>query len=408
MEKIARGTPAFRRVAVAMLAGGVATFGLLYCPQALLPALSRAYAITPAQASLTVSVTTLALGCAMLVSAVISDRVGRKNVMIVSLLAAAVLGLGCALAPSFETLVVMRGLEGFALGGFPAIALSYAIEEIDSSSLGLITGMMVGGNGLGGMTGRLTTAFFAGEGAWRIGLGLVSVVAMLAALLLWRLLPPSRHFVMRRRALGQTFTAYRNVLGDVGLGMLNVAGFMFLGANMTMYNYLAYRLEAAPFFLSAQIAGWVYLMYVIGPFGSMFFGLLSDRLGRRGVTWMAALSMLVGALLTLAPSLPLTFAGVALLTFSFFGVASVLNAWVGIRGGDDRAHASSVYMCFYYAGGAVIGTLAGLIFHASGWTAVILVDALCILVGLTLSLIMIRVPTAAARAAQRAGGTARA
>ena len=406
MDKIARGTPAFRRVAVAMLAGGIATFGLLYCPQALLPALSRSYAITPAQASLTVSVATLALGLAMLVSAVISDRFGRKNVMVFSLFAAAVFGLGCALAPSFEALVVMRGLEGFALGGFPAIALSYAIEEIDSSSLGLITGMMVGGNGLGGMTGRLTTAFFAGEGAWRIGLGLISVIATIAAVLLWRLLPESRHFVARRHELSQTLHAYRNVLGDAGLGMLNVAGFMFLGANMTMYNYLAYRLEGAPFLLSTQIAGWVYLMYVIGPPGSMFFGILSDKLGRRQVTWMAALSMLIGALLTLANSLPLTILGVALLTFSFFGIASVLNAWVGIRGGEDRAHASSVYMCSYYAGGAVIGTLAGLVFHANGWPATIAVDAACILIGLALSLILIRVPTAAARAAARAGGTA--
>ncbi len=52
------GSRGYRRVTAALYGAGLASFAAMYCTQALLPALSTYYRITPATAALTVSLTT--------------------------------------------------------------------------------------------------------------------------------------------------------------------------------------------------------------------------------------------------------------------------------------------------------------------------------------------------------------
>src|SRR5215472_10971164 len=49
------GEPGYRRIAVALFAAGVATFALLYSTQALLPELARAFSLSAAQSTLSLS-----------------------------------------------------------------------------------------------------------------------------------------------------------------------------------------------------------------------------------------------------------------------------------------------------------------------------------------------------------------
>ena len=60
-EFICRGTPAFRRVNLALFAAGFATFGLLYCVQPLLPEFTRDYGVSEAVSALSLSLTTFVL-----------------------------------------------------------------------------------------------------------------------------------------------------------------------------------------------------------------------------------------------------------------------------------------------------------------------------------------------------------
>src|SRR5580698_1663618 len=114
------GEPGCRRIAVALFAAGVATFALLYSTQALLPELARSFAISAAQSTLSVSLTTAGLGVALLAAGPASEVLGRTGLIRFSLIASGVVGLACAAAPGWSWLLILRLLQGVALAGLPA------------------------------------------------------------------------------------------------------------------------------------------------------------------------------------------------------------------------------------------------------------------------------------------------
>src|SRR5690242_4863005 len=127
---IRHGTPAFRRTNLALFAAGLATFGLLYCVQPLMPQFSHDYGVSAAASALSLSLTTGVLAFAMLFAGALSDAVGRKSVMAASLLSSAVLVLATALVPDWHMLLVLRTLLGLTLSGLPAVAMTYLREEL--------------------------------------------------------------------------------------------------------------------------------------------------------------------------------------------------------------------------------------------------------------------------------------
>ena len=189
------GEPGYRRIAVALFAAGVATFALLYSTQALLPELARSFAISDAMSTLSVSLTTAGLGVTLLFIGPISEVLGRTRLIHTSLLASAVIGLACAAAPNWDTLLALRLLQGIALAGLPAVATAYLREEMHPDGYARTAGLYVGGTALGGMSGRLVTGGVGDAAGWRWALAAVAGLGLLCALLVLIMLPGSRNFV---------------------------------------------------------------------------------------------------------------------------------------------------------------------------------------------------------------------
>src|SRR3954452_23941145 len=124
------GEPGYRLIAVALFAAGAATFALLYSTQALLTQLARAFSISATQSTLPPSLTTVGLGVALLVAGPVSEVVGRTRLIPLSLTVSAVVGLACALAPTWHVLLGLRLLQGVTLAGLPAVATAYLREEL--------------------------------------------------------------------------------------------------------------------------------------------------------------------------------------------------------------------------------------------------------------------------------------
>lgn len=99
---IEKGTPAFMKTVLALFSGGFATFALLYCVQPMMPLLSKEFSINAAQSSLVLSVSTAMLAFGLLITGPISDRIGRKPVMVFALGCAALSTLASAVMPSWE------------------------------------------------------------------------------------------------------------------------------------------------------------------------------------------------------------------------------------------------------------------------------------------------------------------
>ncbi len=378
-----------------MAFGGFSVFALLYCVQPLMPLLAQDFSLTPAQSSLALSVSTATLALALLASGSVADRIGRKQLMVASMVGGALLTLLSAFTLDYTQLVGVRMMLGLVLGGLPAVAMAYLSDEIEGTSLGLAMGTYISGSAFGGMSGRVLSSVISDVVSWRIAVGLLGAAGLYAAWEFSRSLPPSRHGATRR-ARGPGFLAGLRVhLGDEGLPWLFVLPFLLMGVFVSLYNYISYRLLAPPFGWSQSAVGAVSLLYLLGMFSSMWAGKLADRLGRRNVLWLFMGVMVAGLLVTLVDSVIAIVLGVGLATFGFFASHSVTSSWVGRRARPPQALASGIYLFCYYLGSSVVGWFTGYVWAGWGWPGVVAVLGALLGVAMAIALRLRRLAPAA-------------
>ena len=386
-----RGEARFWRICLALFVGGLATFAMLYRVQPMMPAFARNFALSPAEASLSLSAATGILAVAMFGAGALSDAFGRKRVMTASLAAAAGATFAAAFAPNFPVLVALRALTGLALSGVPAVAMAYLAEEMDRSAIGLAMGLYIGGSTLGGMGGRLAVAGVADVSGWRAGVAAIGAFSLACSLAFALALPVER----RTEPKGQgpaVLPAIRAHLADPGLRYLFALGFLLMGAFVTTYNYIGFRLAAPPFSLSQAAIGFVFVIYLVGALTSPIVGELAGRFGRRKIIGPAILMVPLGVLLTLPQSLWLTIVGIGFVTAGFFAGHSIASSWIGLRAEKAKAQASALYLFFYYLGSSVAGTLGGWAFAHAGWSGVAAFVGALALLAFGLAFKLARVP----------------
>lgn len=367
---IKRGTALFIRVTLAMFSAGLATFALLYCVQPILPVLSQEFGVSPASSSISLSISTGMLAVGLLFTGPLSDAIGRKPVMVTALLLASCCTLLSTVMTSWHGILIMRALIGLSLSGVAAVGMTWLAEEIHPSFVAFSMGLYISGNSIGGMSGRLLSGVFTDFFSWRIAVGVIGCFALAAALMFWKILPDSRHFrptPLRPRTLAINFRLHWR---DRGLPLLFVTGFLLMGAFVTLFNYIGYRLMQSPWHLSQAIVGLLSVAYLTGTWSSPKAGTMTSRFGRGPVLLGSTAIMLLGVLLTLFASLWLIFAGMLLFSAGFFAAHSVASSWIGPRARRAKGQASSLYLFSYYLGSSVAGTLGGVFWHRFGWNGV--------------------------------------
>ena len=366
------GEPGYRRLILALFAAGVATFAALYSTQPLLGLLSRDFAVPASRVAWSVSATTLLLGAGLLVAGPLSDRWDRTSMIKGSLVLAALLGLASAAAPSWPVLLVLRGAQGLALAGVPAVALVYLREEVHALVHPRATGLYIAGTAIGGMTGRLVAGGVAGLAGWRWALGAIAALGGLCAVVVVAALPASRHGPRSALAgLTRPGRAAGRVLRDHQLLRLYLIGGTSMGAFVAVYNVLGLRLTTAPYHLSVFAASLVFCVYPLGSAGSAMAGRLAERLGRGAVVLAGGLFAAAGVAVSLASPLPVVILGAAMITAGFFAVHGIASGWAAGAGQRRQAasQASAFYLLAYYLGSSVFGVLGTNLWESGRWPA---------------------------------------
>ncbi|WP_348760244.1 MFS transporter [uncultured Salinisphaera sp.] len=379
------GSPAYQRIGMAFFLAGLACFSLIYCVQPLLPAFAVHFGVSPASSSLALSVTTAALAVSAVLSSAFSQSFGRRGFMGAALVGAGVLNIATTLWPSWPALLVMRTLEGAALGGVPPIAMAYLSEEIHGAHLGRAMGRYIAGTALGAMTGRIGVGLLSLVMSWQWTLISMGALAALAGVVFVFVLPPSQHFVaMRRPKMTFHLAAWQQHLKTPRLLRLYGIGFMLTSIQVTLFSYAMYRLVGPPHDLSKSVASLIFLAFGLGIWTSTLGGRLADRFGRQPILALGLGLAIIGLVITLAPNLVCLGLGILLATGGFFITHSVASSSVGQLAGVHRAHASSLYLLFYYVGASLTPLAGGLLWHAYGWSAVALLCTGCAGIGLML------------------------
>lgn len=368
---IEKNSRTFLQVAFALFLAGFATFALLYCVQPMLPVFSESFKISAAQSSLLLSSATSALAFGLLFTGPISDAIGRKSVMITALLSAAFFTFISAFSQHWYLLITCRILVGLSLSGLAAVAMAYLNEEIAPQHLGTAMGLYIGGNAIGGMSGRVISGVLIDFFSWHVVLAAMGFVALAAAFLFWYLLPASKHFEPTPLKLTKLFNGYIYHLLQPKIPLLLLLGFLLMGSFVSFFNYIGYHLLAEPYLLSQAWIGILSIVYLPGSISSTKFGAMADRFGHNKVLWFAISIMVAGATISLLTPLALVFVGMLIFALGFFGSHTLTSSWIGHCAKKAKGQASALYLFCYYMGSSIMGTAGGVFWQHYQWLGVI-------------------------------------
>lgn len=380
------GSSAFKAVLFSLFLAGFAIFSSLYCVQPMMPILADYFQVSPTQSSFPLSFSTIALAVGLIFTGLISDRFGRKPIMVWSLFLVSVLLLLSAILPIWSVFLTTRVMIGLTVSGVAAVAMTYIGEEIAEKDIGFAMGLYISGTAIGGMGGRLIAGVLVDFISWQSATLLIGILNLCIAGLFYYLLPASQHFKAYPIKLNRFKNSFRHNLADPKLRVLFLQGFILMGCFVSVFNYLSYRLIQAPFELSHVWIGVISITYLAGIYSSPRAARWGRHYGKFRILAAMILMMLVGLSLMLINQLVVVFTGLLIFTFSFFAAHSTASSWVSIQSLQYRAVGSSLYLFCYYLGSSVLGSSSGLVWENYGWIGLTVFIAALLLTGLSFSL----------------------
>ena len=275
---------------------------------------------------------------------VLSDRVGRKPVLVPAVFAFSILSWASGLVQNFHQLLLVRALMG-AAGGPTWSAMTALIEESSPSDRrGRNIGLVVSAAALVGLAAApVLTTQVAARWGWRSAFFVAGIPGLVMSVLLWKFVkePATRSATQEKPSLLEYISILR--YPNIWLCCLGAAGFMSWLFAVNVFAPL-YITEVAH--ESATTAG--FLLGASG-LGSFFLGFLlpsiSDRWGRKPTLLLMAAMSAVVPLAFLVPALyvyPVVLAFIVFVANSGQGIASVVLVLVPTESVPAQFRATSI------------------------------------------------------------------
>lgn len=219
----------------------------------------------------------------------LAERYGRRPILMLNIVSYSLCELGSAFAPNLQTLLVLRALFGFAMGGEWGVGAALALESLPAQGRGLFSGILQEGYALGLLLAAALFAVGFASLGWR-GMFVVGALPALLVIYIRRGVEESpvwRAGQHRRRAgLREVLQSVREHAGTFAFMVILMACFAaFSHGSQDVYPTFLQKQRG----FDAHLAGAIGIVYTLGALlGGIFFGALSERLGRRRAIALAA------------------------------------------------------------------------------------------------------------------------
>lgn len=172
-------------------------------------ALANEWALTPGQMGWIGSVNSIGMAVGALVFGIFADRVGRKNIFIITLVLFSVASGLSALSTSLAIFLIFRFFVGMGLGGELPVASTLVSESVEAKERGRVVVLLESFWAAGWLIAAIISYFVIPEHGWRIALIITALPAFYAIYLRLNL-PDSPQFTAKRvrdRTYGQNIKA---------------------------------------------------------------------------------------------------------------------------------------------------------------------------------------------------------
>ncbi len=351
---------------LAVVAAGFATFINMYCTQSILPVLATAFHVSQAQTGLSVTAPLLATAMVAPIVGAISDRFGRKRLILGAAILLVIPTFLAATASDFTMFVLWRFVQGLMLPFIFTVTIAYIGDETEGGMTARLAGIYMAGTITGGFSGRMITGVATQFLGWRGALMSVALVTFLSAMVVAVFMRPEQRF-KAQYGIARALKSFPIHLSNPKLLATYAVGFGVLFSLVAAFTFINFRLAAAPYFLGPAALGGIFVVYLGGVVMSPLAGRLANRFGRRRVMAVAVPSIMLGLLITMAGPLPVIIAGLLLFSSAVFVQQTVGTAFVSQAAREAKSTAVGLYVTCYYIGGSAGGIVPGGIWHVYGW-----------------------------------------
>lgn len=350
----------------------------------ILPRIAEELHVAKAGLGLLVTVYAVCVGIVALITGPISDRFGRRRILLVgSGLLALALGLH-GLADSYPALLAVRALAGAAGGILSGGAVSYVGDYFPIDRRGWASGWVMSGLAAGQIAGIPLGTLLAKGFGFRAPFLAFALLAMLAFLFILVKLPQPPVAMSASLSLRNALRSYRDLLRRKEV-IAAAAAFvtMFMGISLFV-TFFPTWLEETLGFSTAMIS----ILYLIGGVGNVAAGpqagALSDRIGRTRVIIVASVGTAV-----IMPLITLVTRDVSWLIYPLFFVMMAMVAsrmsplqalMTQLAAGSQRGALMSLVMSIGQVGFGLGSGLAALTVSTLGFTGNALIAMLSVMI----------------------------
>ncbi|MBB3017941.1 DHA1 family inner membrane transport protein [Microvirga lupini] len=378
------------RLAVALieLALAVGSFGIgtgEFAIMGLLPNVAQEFGVTTPEAGYAISAYALGVVVGAPIIAVLAAKLARQTLLLLLMAIFAVGNVVSAVAPSFESFVLLRFLTGLPHGAYFGVAALVAASLVPPNKRTQAVARVMLGLTVATLLGTPVATFFGQALSWRIAFGAVGVMGALTVLLIWLFLPKDK--VQEGASPMRELGAFKRkqVWFTLGIGAVGFGGlfsvFSYIASTATQVAGMPENavpimmaLFGSGMIVGNLVGGWLADKNLMATIGGTLAGsvvvMTALWLTAENPYLLSACVFLVGCSVAIGPALQTRLMDVAAdaqtlaaaLNHSAFNIANALGAWLG---------------------GLAIA--AGYGFESTGWVGAVLAVAGLIVFGLSLA-----------------------
>jgi DHA1 family inner membrane transport protein len=345
------------RLALALieLALAVGSFGIgtgEFAIMGLLPNVAGEFGVTTPQAGYAISAYALGVVIGAPIIAVLAAKLARRTLLLVLMAVFAVGNAVSAIAPSFESFVLLRFLTGLPHGAYFGVAALVAASLVEPRKRTQAVARVMLGLTVATLVGTPVATWFGQVLSWRIAFGIVGFLGALTVALIWLFLPKDE--VQEGASPLRELGAFRRkqVWFTLGIGAVGFGGlfsvFSYIASTATQVAGMPD--SAVPMMMalfgSGMIVGnlvgaWFADRNLIGTIAGTLIGSVAVMsvlsLTAENPYLLSVCVFLVGCSVAIGPALQTRLMDVAAdaqtlaaaLNHSAFNIANALGAWLG-------------------------------------------------------------------------------
>jgi MFS transporter, YNFM family, putative membrane transport protein len=315
----------------------------------LVPVMSQVFDISELSAAWVGSAYSFAYAVGFLVFAPLSDRYGRKQVMVTGLLIFIPLTILVGVSPSFKTLILFRAIQGLAGATFVPSALAYISEALPMGIRPIGLACMTTGLLLAGIVAQVYSSTIALNYGWRWVFWSLAIAYIILLLVITTQIPQ----IARQNVNISILNVYKSMaalLNRSSLLAVYLAGFTLLFSFVAMYSGLAPYL-ASQYDVDQQ---GLLLIRIAGAPGILLSPVLSRIVQKWGSKKVAMGGLILAALgLFLEPltsQLPLLVLATVIFVTGIAIAAPALLSLVATLASDTKGAAIAFYTFVLFTG----------------------------------------------------------